>query len=275
MAASSILPEGKYAFNGELKMPPFTILKGAGMGVTVLRLGKGGFALDGGSNERRLEDDASNAPPHLVSGSGPYRMQDLSLYVPRHFKAGIVAGDAFQMQRVRVRVDRYWIRTGKRENEVLLNLGNNGRVTDCDLLAQGLAITYNGRGVWIARNKIMAGKALIALEHSDGAIVEDNEFISVDPTAYINLSGEGRNMYYARNRHGSQFVHQSDFSFTFDGQGGAYLGKVAAASGTAITLADEPTVSRLGQGETRHLAPLRRGDPGGHRGRAVPLRDCQ
>ena len=104
---------------------------------------------------------------------------------------------------------------------------------------------------------------------------EDNEFISVDPTAYINLSGEGRNMYYARNRHGSQFVHQSDFSFTFDGQGGAYLGKVAARQRELAYLGRRPDVSQLGQGETRHLAPLRCGDPGGQRGRAVPLRDCQ
>lgn len=34
-------------------------------------------------------------------------------------------------------------------------------------------------------------------------------------------------------------MHQSDFSFTFDGQGSAYLGK-AAAVGTAVTLAADP-----------------------------------
>ena len=87
----------------------------------------------------------------------------------------------------------------------------------------------------------MAGKSHFALERSDGVIVEDNALISLDPTAYINLSGEGRNVYYARNKHSSFFVQQSDFSFTFDGNGGAYFGKVAAVNGTTVTLAADPT----------------------------------
>ncbi len=233
------LPEGKYAFVGELKMPPRTVLKGEGMGQTVLRFGKGGFALDGGSDARRLTNEDEKTPPNLISG-GAFGVQDLSLYLPRVYQTGISTGDDFSMQRVRIRADRYWIRSGEREHETTLRLGNNCRVTDCDILSQGVGITYAGRNELIARNTIYAGKSNIALERSDGAIIEDNEFISLDPTAYINLSGEGRNVYYARNKHSSFFTHQSDFSFTFDGQGSAYIGKVAAVAGADVTLAGEP-----------------------------------
>ncbi len=234
------LPEGKYAYQGELKMPPRTVLKGEGMGQTVLRFGKGGFALDGGSDARRLDNEDEKAPPNLISGSA-FGISDLSLYMPRVYQTGISTGDDFWMQRTRIRVDRYWIRDGQREHETTLRMGNNCRVTDCDILSQGVAIAFNpGNNELIARNTIYAGKSNIALERCDGAIIEDNQFISLDPTAYINLSGEGRNVYYARNKHSSFFVHQSDFSFTFDGQGSAYIGKVAAVDGTNVTLAADP-----------------------------------
>lgn len=234
------LPQGQYAFDGEIKMPPHTILKGEGMGLSLLRFGIGDFALDGGSDKRRLQGDAAKVSANLIYG-GEFGVQDLSLYLPRTFATGITAAENFTMQRVRIRVDRYWIRTGERENETTLRLGDNAHVSDCDILSQGLAIAFNpGRGAVIARNKIMAGKSQIAMQRCDGAIIEDNEFVSLDPTAYINVSDEGRNIYYARNKHSSLFVHQSDFSFTFDGQGSAYIGKVAAVDGTKVTLAGDP-----------------------------------
>ncbi len=233
------LPQGQYAFQGELKMPPRTVLKGEGMGLTLLRFGTGGFALDGGNDLRRRDVDDPATPHTLMSGGG-FGVRDLSLYLPRVFTTGITTGDDFSMQRVRIRVDRYWIRDGGREHETTLRLGDNCRITDCDILSQGVALAFHsGRGAFIARNKVMAAKSQISMERCDGSIVEDNEFISLDPTAYINVSNEGRNIYYARNKHSSFFVHQSDFSFTFDGQGSAYLGKVAV-NGNTVTLAGDP-----------------------------------
>ena len=57
-----------------------------------------------------------------------------------------------------------------------------------------------------------------------GMIVEDNHFTGMDPTAYQNIGGSGRNIYYAHNTHESPFVHQADYSFTFDAGTGGYLG---------------------------------------------------
>lgn len=232
-------PPGKYIFAGELNVPPHTILKGAGMGVTVLWFDQYGYAING----RRRTDDQYPVPPCLMKG-GAYRVEDMSLYVPRHFKNGIRSGEHFQMKHVRIRVDRYWIRRGKQNNEVLLSMGGCSRVTDCNIVAQGVAITYGGPDVLVARNTIMAGKSPIALANSNGAIIEDNKFIGVDPWAYINLNEQGRNIYYAHNRHVSEFPDEADFSFTFDGRGAAYLGKMAAIHGTTVTLAKAPKYPR-------------------------------
>jgi hypothetical protein len=169
-------------------------------------------------------------------------MEDLSLYTPRKYDTVITAGSHFQMQRVRIRVDRYWIRGGEREEGTTVLMGDGGRVTYCDLLGKGVVFAFSsGRNILIAHNRVMAGKSPFALAGSDGVIVEDNQVVSLDPTAYINLSNEGRNLYYARNRHESFFVQQSDFSWTFDGYGVAYQGKVASTDGTNLTLAKDPT----------------------------------
>lgn len=233
-------PEGKYAITGEIQAPPHTILRGAGMGLSLLWWGKGGFALDGGSDARHLDNQDGDVPPRLISGAG-FAIEDMSLYLPRLYQTAIETGADFRLQRVRIRVDRYWIRDGKREDGLTLRLDDNGQVLDCDILARGVAIAFaHGRNERIARNRIMAGKAHFALERGEHVIVEDNDLISLDPTAYINLSGEGREIYYARNRQTSFFAHQSDFSWTFDGVGMAYLGKLAAIKGSALTLAQDP-----------------------------------
>ncbi len=234
-------PEGKYAFRGEIHVPLHTILRGAGEGLVTLWWGKGGFALDGGSDARRIENVDDNVPSPLISGA-QFGIEAMSLYLPRNHQTAISAGDSFRMHRVRIRVDRYWIRNGQREEGTTVRMGNDGSITDCDIVAKGVAFSFSdGQCEMIAHNVVQAGKSHVSLERSDGAIIEDNDLISADPTAYINLSGPGRNIYYARNRHTSQFVHQSDFSWTFDGTGMAFLGPLSAVDGTSITLAKDPT----------------------------------
>ena len=63
------------------------------------------------------------------------------------------------------------------------------------------------------------------------------QFISAHPTAYQNIAGHGKNVYYARNTHEALTVHQADSSFTFDAGTAAYLGKIAEVNGTNLTLA--------------------------------------
>lgn len=231
-------PAGVYTLRNPLNIPPNTMLKGEGMGLVTIWWGTGNMALDGGSNRRRLTAKDELNPPVMISGDH-YGIEDITLILPRKYKIGLVTGDGFRMRRVRVRVDRYWIRSGERENGLLLQLGNDSQVTDCDIVARGVAMT-SGKGMLIARNRIAAGKSNLDLAHSDGVIVEDNVMISMDPTAYINLSGEGRNVYYSRNRHEAFYAQQSDFSWTFDGVAQAYLGRIASVHDVEIELAEDP-----------------------------------
>ncbi len=231
-------PAGVYTLRAPLNIPPNTILKGEGMGLVTLWWGTGNMALDGGSNRRRLTAKDKINPPVMISGDR-YGIEDLTLIMPRMYHTGVVTGDGFRMRRVRVRVDRYWIRSGEREDGLLLQLGDNSEVTDCDIVARGVAMT-SGAGMVLARNRIAAGKSNLDLAHSDGVIIEDNVMISLDPTAYINLSGEGRNVYYSRNRHEAFYAQQSDFSWTFDGVAQAYLGRIESVHGVEIELAEDP-----------------------------------
>ncbi len=233
-------PEGAYSIRGAIAVPAHTILRGAGQGRVSLWWGNGQFALDGGSDQRRI-NDAYSTPPRLITG-GAFGLEDMTIIAPRQYDCVIDAGDDFEMQRVKVLVNRFWVRDGTREDGMTVLMGKYGTVTDCDILAKGLGIAFsNGIGDVIARNRVQAGKCPISLQTADGMIVEDNQFISLDPTAYINLSNVGRNLYYAHNRHEAEFGVQSDFSWTFDGSGVAYQGAVATADGTQLTLAKDPS----------------------------------
>jgi hypothetical protein len=231
-------PPGVYTLHSPLQIPPHTILQGAEMGLVTLWWGKGNMALDGGSSERRLNEADKTVPPVMISGAR-FRLENMSIVLPRLYQTGIQAEDHLRMHRIRILVDRYWIRPGDREDGLAVRPGDDSTITDCDIISRGVGITA-GRGDVIARNRIQAGKSNIDLAHADGVIAEDNTFISLDPTAYINLSGEGRNLYYAHNRHEAFFAQQSDFSWTFDGTGQAYLGEVESVNGANIQLANSP-----------------------------------
>jgi hypothetical protein len=231
-------PAGTYGIQSELKIPPRTVLKGEGMGLARLWWGKGTFALDGGGSQVRKEGPVEGYTARMISGER-FHIEDLTLYVPLVCDNAIQVGKDFRMTRVRVRVDKYWMRSPQRQNGTFLRVGSNFQVTDCDILAKASAIALGSYGV-VARNKIQAGKSNVDMGGSRQNIIEDNQFVSLDPTAYINLAGEGRNLYYARNKHESLYVDQSDFSFTFDGNGAGYLGKVKACDGVNVTLAEDP-----------------------------------
>ena len=71
-------------------------------------------------------------------------------------------------------------------------------------------------------------------------IVEDNHLVSTYPTAYMNIAGVGRNLYFARNCQEAVQAHQADYSFTFDAGCSAYFGTLAATDGARLTLAADP-----------------------------------
>lgn len=233
-------PAGKYGIKGELTVPPRTVLKGEGMGLVVLWWGSGRFNIDGGDQKGLAYDSAqSKSPPTLISGR-EFGLEELSLYVPLHQRTAISAADRFHMHRVRVRVDHLWAIDGSTRPEgTIARLGDNFAVTDCDIQAEGAGLIPGRFGV-VSGNRIQAGKTNCPLGGSREVIVENNRFLSTYPTAYQNIAGIGRNIYYSRNRHEAVSTHQADFSFTFDSGPVAYRGKVAAVNNTTLTLAADP-----------------------------------
>lgn len=233
-------PAGRYGLKGEIQVPPRTVLKGEGTGLVVLWWGSGRFNLDGGSDQGLAgEKDLPEPPGQLLTGR-QFALEDVSLYVPLNYRTVISADEGFRMRRVRVRIDHYWLLDGRKRPEgVIARLGTHCEVSDCDILAKGTGLITGQYNV-VARNLIRAGKTNCTLGGSQQTIVEDNRFVSTYPTAYENIAGVGRNIYYARNRHEALNVHQADYSFTFDAGSAAYFGKVSV-EGTQVTLAEDPT----------------------------------
>jgi hypothetical protein len=231
-------PPGRYMVRGALEVPAHTVLRGEGQGLVSLWWGSGHFNLDGGGDQGRARVEEPKPPQTLISGTD-FGIQDMSLYLPLDYAQGIVAEDRLRMARVRVRIDHYWLVQG-RGNGTVVRIGRNGQVTDCDILAKGDAIVPGKFGL-IAHNRVAANKSNTPMGGSENLIVEDNQFISMDPTAYQNISGTGRNIFYGHNHHEALYAQQSDYSCTFDAGASAYTGTLAAADGTRITLAADPT----------------------------------
>ncbi|MDB5329352.1 MAG: hypothetical protein JWP03_503 [Phycisphaerales bacterium] len=230
-------PAGRYTIRGPLVIPEHTLLKGEGTGLVTLWWGTGHFNLDGGGPQGRARVEEPKPPSPLIYGPD-FAIEDVSLYLPLEYEQGLVADKRLRMRRVRVRIDHYWLVQG-RGNGAVARLGRNFQVTECDILAKGDALVPGQFGV-IAHNRIMANKSNTPMGGSHAVILEDNQFVSMDPTAYQNLAGCARDVYYAHNHHESLYAQQADYSFTFDASAGAYLGAIAEARGTQLTLAADP-----------------------------------
>ena len=209
-------PPGRYGLRGVLDIPPRTVLKGAATGLSVLWWGVGRFNLDGGGSEGLARDGTPSKPPDNLIFGREFGIEDMSLYLPLEHQTAIAAGDRFRMHRVRIRIDHHWALDGNQRPEgTLVRLGKNFEVTDCDLVAKGTGLIPGQFGL-IARNRIVAGKTNCPLGGSREVIVEDNQFVSTFPTAYMNIAGVGRNLYFARNCQEALSTQQADYSFTFD-----------------------------------------------------------
>lgn len=233
-------PAGKYSVQGEIKMPPKTVLRGEGTGLVVLWWGKGRFTLDGG-DQLGLERDAEapKPPSPLISGRD-FGIEKMSLYLPLEHGIGVQCDSGLRMKEVRVRIDHHWVRDGsKRPEGTVARLGERFDVVACDIEAKGTALVP-GRFGRIQGCRISAGKVNTPLGGAREIIVEHNKFISTYPTAYQNIAGVGRNLYYAGNSHEALAVHQADYSFTFDAGGSAYWGKVDGVKDGTVTLASDP-----------------------------------
>lgn len=236
-------PRGRYQIKGDLKLPPGTTLRGAGMGLVSL-----------------YWPDMEQPPVDLIHGP-KFGIEDLSIYVQNH--RNVVDDEDGStgtfLRRVRIRANCYFMIEDARKEfrgrkgpashtecgAAVMVRARNFEITDCDIYASNLALrVYKGKYGLIARNRFEYGGRGYTIENTDGLIYEDNVVrgnnllaigndISTFWTAYC------RNIYYARNRISDVYGADREM-MTLDAGGGAYFGKLASTDGTHLTLAADP-----------------------------------
>ena len=237
-------PRGRYEIKGDLKLPAGTIVRGEGMGLVTLYWG-----------------DMDQPPETLIHGP-KFGLEDFALYCRNH--RNIIqdedASDGIFIRRVRIRANVYFMfeepgtpyrgkqtpATHRKCGSAIQLRGKNFEVTDCDIYASNYAL--NGLHMkcgLVARNKLLYGGRGYSIEDADRLIFEDNliagdDLLAIGNDLHTFWTNACCNIYYARNTLRHMYGADREM-MTLDAAGGAYFGKIAATSGTHLTLAADPT----------------------------------
>jgi hypothetical protein len=262
-------PRGRYAFDENHTLnavPPRTALVGEGTDLVELYW-----------RDMAAPPTLRGAVTALVQGAGggPFAVRNLTLYVQGNFTTPVIGdggADGLEVAGVIVRANPYYmtlepvnqtfhgrsmpVGSGFNSGAAVQVQGCNWRIVDSDLLGGSHAVsvftddaaspTWFSRpcnGV-IARNRLVGGWGMYRLEGADGVIIEDN----IMSGGGMNAFGSWISTYYAKATSGVYFARNAVSSvmggdrelLSMDGGGGAYLGAVESAAGTALRLAADP-----------------------------------
>lgn len=240
-------PRGRYQLNETLQVPPMVTLRG----------------------ERRdlvniFWPDMKDPMPVMVKGTNSFAIQDLTFYCGNYTRF-LVAEDRqptagnVRLYNVTIRANRYRghmtadevdrrLQTGGGNQCPLLTLGGRGvYIVGCDLYSSGMAFWMSRLSNAVIRdNTFTNGRwGWYCLSGNDGVVFADNTIIGGDLMSTggglntLDGSKYSRHVYYADNTLRTMFGWDRE-AMTSDAGGGAYFGKVAAAQGAAVTLAEDP-----------------------------------
>ena len=237
------LSRGRYPVKSTLVIPPHTVVRGEAMALVSL-----------------YWPDYEKPPAELISGAN-YGLESLSIYcqMHRHVITDADSSTRFFLHRVRIRANCYFMieevgkefrgRRGPASHEecgaAVLLRGQNFEITDCDIYASNKALwILKGKTGVIARNQFRYGGRGYSIENTERLIFEENQVTGSNLLAIGNdvtsfWTNYCRHIYYARN-HVQQMYGADREMMTLDAGGGAYFGKLAAVSGTNLTLAADP-----------------------------------
>ncbi len=207
--------------------------------------------------------DVQDPLPAQIQGTDSFGLEDLTLYCSNYAKfiaadSGPKAAGAIVLRRLRVRADRYrghmtpeeadrrYRTPGGNQCPLLSFGGPDCVVTDCDLYSSGMVFWLSClRGSVLSGNVFTNGRGgWYCLSCSDGLVFENNRIVGGDLMATgggLNFFGGtpySQHVYYAHNTLTDMYGWDRE-AMTSDGGGGAYYGKVASASGTTVTLAED------------------------------------
>ena len=234
------LPRGTHDLTAPLEIPPGTVLRGAGMGLTTLYI-----------------KNTETPPESWVSGTD-FGVEDLAIFCfnYRRVISDTPASERLRLQHVLIRAvpdaSRHTTKKSTKEPLAAIHLqGRNFRVTDCDLycrtagFGEGRVIVTGpwgfagGKGPYygVISDCLLRGH-MFGCENLQGMIFERNRIEGVCCSSTTYWNNFSRDVYVAHNS--VQHVYGGDREImTFDAGGGAYCGQ-ATADGTKLTLAADP-----------------------------------
>jgi len=249
-------PCGIYALKNAIQLPPFTVLKGEGMGLVNLVWPRG----------------MTELPVALITGK-TFGVEDLSIYCKtyRHIiYADDLGSDGVRIHRVRIRANCFFmheqvgdfvrgyqaVKSHLETGIALVLPGKNFEVTDCDIYASNYGV-WLGSGSYlhgnagpryglIARNTIrFGGQRGWRIQKCDKIIFEHNQIVGNNLLAQGNdiitsVNNYAQNLYFAHNRTAHIYGGDREAMTLDNAAGGPYWGKLAKVDGMRLTLAGDP-----------------------------------
>jgi hypothetical protein len=234
------LTRGTYDVKDVLVIPPGTILRGEGMGLTSLYI-----------------KNTETPPEAWISGSD-FGVESLTVYCfnYRRVISDTPDSERLRLHHVRIRAvpdaSRHTMLKSTKETLAAIHLqGRNFRVTECDVYCrkpgfdEGRVIVTGpwgfaaGKGPYygVISDCVLRGH-MYGCENLKGMIFERNRIEGVCCSSTTYWNNFSQDVYVANNT--IQHVYGGDREImTFDAGGGAYFGK-AVADGTKLTLATDP-----------------------------------
>jgi len=201
--------------------------------------------------------DQKKALPTLIDGRNDFGVEDLSIFTQGYHSTIITGTSNVRIRNVRIRANYFYMTNhlGGAHHEraikppepgacgpAILLWGENNQVTDCDILHLTLAFDVRlGRGSLIANNNTRAGN-MHFFNGTREMIFENNVHTGNNMTSggsNIGLhmgASIAKEIYYANNTNSHLYGGDHE-SFTLDGHGNAYFGKIKEIKTDSFVLA--------------------------------------
>jgi hypothetical protein len=255
------LPRGVYSVRDELVVPPHTIVKGEGKGLT---------SLDWASRRDPL--------PSLIRGTDHFVLEDLVIYHEGDHGDIIVGENHVTISGLRIRSTAYFMFNSSLEprrgwmlpltrapwdmGDAIVVTGSDFRIVDNDVYVTRNAIRLEqaSYGV-ISSNKLRSGLSPIEMCGAHHVIFEQNEatgasYYSTGMSIGLDDSStSSHSVYVGGNRFDRFFAASSSDKATVGGNGTVYCGKVRESQGQRVTLATADAQSGMNdwQGMTLYV----------------------
>lgn len=248
-------PSGEYEMKGAIEVPENTTIRGDGIDKTIV-----------------FWKDLQKIPESLLFGKN-FELKNLSLYCQNMYRNVIKVDDGnFIMDSVRIRANPIFL-LGRTESEspfrgrklngkiddidacIHLNGVKHFEISNSDILAgsYGMRLMNSSNGL-VRESKVQYGRNGFGCEAISRVIFENCTFEGIDLGAtgnyFSTYFGNSSEYLYLKGNHFANAYGLDQEFFTFDADGGAYIGKIVTVIANNITLASDPAFKRFNNDAT-------------------------